>query len=100
MPGVRQRGEEIRDFAIKHVEQNSKDLTTLVSTRFGITQQAVRLHLKRLAMAGLIVEEGSTRDRIYRLKVLTDWQKTYEISPDAREHEVLEADIAPLIANL
>ena len=100
MPGVRQRGEEIRDFALKHVEQNSKDLSTLVSERFGITPQAVRLHLKRSAASGLLIERGATRDRLYSLRVLADWQKTYQISPDLKEHEILEADISPLIANL
>ena len=100
MPGDRQRGKELRDFALKHVEQNPRDLSTLISEYFGVTPQAVRIHLKRLAALGLITEQGSTRDRFYALRVLTDLQKTYQISPDVREHEILDADILPLIAEL
>jgi hypothetical protein len=100
MPGVRKRGEEIRNFTLKHVEQNSKNLSTLVSERFGITPQAVRLHLKRLAANGLLIEQGSTRDRLYALRLLTDWQKNYGIAPGVKEHEILDADILPLIADL
>jgi len=100
MPGDRQRGKEIRDFALKHVEENPRDLSTLVSEYFGVTPQAVRIHLKRLAALGLITEQGATRDRFYALRVLTDWRKTYEISPEAREHEILDADILPLISEL
>ena len=76
MPGDRQRGKEIRDFALKHVEQNPRDLSTLISEYFGVTPQAVRIHLKRLAALGLITEQGSTRDRFYALRVLTDSSAT------------------------
>jgi DNA-binding transcriptional ArsR family regulator/anti-sigma regulatory factor (Ser/Thr protein kinase) len=100
MPGDRQRGKEIRAFALKHVEQNPRDLSTLVSEHFDVTPQAVRIHLKRLAAVGLITEQGSTRDRLYALRVLTDWRKTYEISPEVREHEILDADIFPWISEL
>jgi anti-sigma regulatory factor (Ser/Thr protein kinase)/23S rRNA pseudoU1915 N3-methylase RlmH len=100
MPGVRERGEDIRRFALKQVEEHPQDLAKLVAAKFGISTQAVRLHLGRLTSNGLLIEHGSTRDRTYFLKVLTEWQGTYQIAPGISEHEILESDILPMFAGL
>ncbi|MCL2209836.1 MAG: DUF4325 domain-containing protein [Treponema sp.] len=47
MPGVRKRGEEIRDFLLENIKYN-RNFATLTAERFGITLPAVYKHVDRL----------------------------------------------------
>ena len=47
MPGIRKRGEEIRDFILTNVSE-SKGIAALTSERFGISLPAVYKHIDRL----------------------------------------------------
>jgi anti-sigma regulatory factor (Ser/Thr protein kinase) len=100
MPGVRRRGEEIRKFALRQVEEHPHGLANLVAKTFSISQQTARAHLGRLTSGGLLTEQGATSNRIYFLRVLEDWQKTYQISSDIDEHQILDVDILPRLTNL
>jgi anti-sigma regulatory factor (Ser/Thr protein kinase) len=100
MPGVRQRGEEIRKFALRQVDEHPQGLASLIAKTFNISQQTARVHLGRLISGGLLTEQGTTSDRACFLKVLEEWQKTYQISSSLDEHQILEEDILPWLARL
>ena len=51
MPGVRKRGEEIRDFILNNIAEN-KNIAVLTSQRFGISLPAVYKHIDRLVISG------------------------------------------------
>ena len=57
MPGVRRRGEEIRDFIIKNITEN-ENIAAITARRFHISAQAVYKHIDRLATKNLIVKKS------------------------------------------
>jgi len=86
MTRVRVRGEEIRRYILEHVEKHPREVSALAAEKFGISRQAVNKHLQRLAKEGALSETGKTRNRLYSLSPLTDWQRAFEIGPDLEEH--------------
>ena len=57
MPGVRKRGEEIRDFILNNITEN-KNIAALASQRFGITLQAVYKHIDRLVIDNQLIKKA------------------------------------------
>jgi anti-sigma regulatory factor (Ser/Thr protein kinase)/23S rRNA pseudoU1915 N3-methylase RlmH len=100
VPGVRDRGEQIRRFILENVETHPADVVGLTAERFQISTQAVRVHLQRLRSQNLLAEEGTTSDRVYGLRILDDWQKTYPLASGLHEDEILDVDISGVIADL
>ena len=99
MVGVRSRGEMIRGFILDNVESHSKDIVPLVMNQFKITRQAVNAHIKRLVNQKSIVAEGKTRNRIYKLHSLMEYQKSYGLS-ELEEDRVWRDDIRPRLGSL
>ena len=99
MPGVRERGEEIRKFILKEVENHPRNLVAAVTKAFDISPQAARVHIQRLNSDGLLTEQGKTSDRSYALRILEDWQKQYQLASGVREDEILDADILSHLSN-
>jgi hypothetical protein len=97
---VRARGEEIRKYVLNHVEKHPGDITKFASEHFKITRQAVRKHLQRLIYEKSLEENGETRQKVYKLAPLVQWQKTYQITPQLEEYLVWEQDIAPVLRPL
>lgn len=100
MPGIRERGEEIRKFILKQIEDHPRDIVSQVTKNFDLSPQAVRVHLKRLSSDGLLNEQGKTKDRVYALRLLKDWQKTYQPASGLREDEILDADVSAVLGDL
>jgi anti-sigma regulatory factor (Ser/Thr protein kinase) len=100
MPGLREQGREIRKFVLKQVEEHPRDLVKLVAETFKIMPQTARVHVRRLCKENLLTEQGNTSDRVYALRVLEDWQKTYQITSGVREDEILDVDVSAVIADL
>jgi anti-sigma regulatory factor (Ser/Thr protein kinase) len=100
MPGVRAQGEEIRKFALRHVEEHPRDLVGFVAKNFDIKPQTARVHIQRLCSENLLTEQGKTRDRVYALRLLVDWHKTYQPVSGIREDEILDVDVSPLLGDL
>jgi DNA-binding transcriptional ArsR family regulator len=86
MARVRVRGEEIRRYILEHVEKHPREVAAFAADKFGISRQAINKHLQRLGKEGALSETGKTRNRVYSLAPLTDWQKGFEIGPDLEEH--------------
>lgn len=60
------RADEIRAFILNQVDGHESDIANLTAGQFGITRQAVHLHLKALEKDGALVSEGRTRGKVYR----------------------------------
>jgi anti-sigma regulatory factor (Ser/Thr protein kinase) len=72
MPGVRNRGEMIRQSIMENVGSHQNDIVTLTSDKFKISRQAVNAHLKKLIAQKFIVSEGKTRSIRYMLHPLIE----------------------------
>jgi hypothetical protein len=96
MTRVRIRGEEVRGFILKNVENHSTDIAKIAANHFHITRQAVNKHLKRLVSEQALTEEGQTRNRSYKLAKLFEWVRKYPITPELAEDVVWRNDIEPI----
>jgi len=67
MVGLRARGEAIRRFILENVGSNPGDIVAKTADKFGITRQAVNVHVSRLVKQNSLVAEGNTRNRSYKL---------------------------------
>lgn len=47
-----------------------RDVIALTVNRFGLTRQAINVHMNALVKEGLVEAEGKTRQRIYRLAII------------------------------
>jgi len=100
MPGTKERGEEIRKFILAQIEDHPRDIVRHIIKTFGISPQAARVHLERLSSGGLLSEQGKTSDRVYALRLLVDWHKTYQLAPGIREDEILDVDVSAVLGDL
>jgi len=57
MPGLRKRGEEIRDYILANIAEN-RNIAALTSERFGISLPAVYKHMDRLASENQITKKA------------------------------------------
>jgi len=75
MSNPRPRTERIRRFIVEHVSDHPKDIARVAASEFGVSRQAVNLHLRSLVDQGLLLFDGSTRSRRYTLRPLVAWSK-------------------------
>ncbi len=83
---VRLRGEEIRRYILEHVDAHPREVAAFAAGKFGVSRQAINKHLQRLAKEGALGEKGKTRNRVYSLAPLSEWQTNFAIGPDLEEH--------------
>ena len=57
MPGVRKRGEEIRDFILSNITEN-RNIAALTSEQFGISLPAVYKHIDRLVSEKQVIKKA------------------------------------------
>ena len=100
MVRLRARGEEIRRFILAQVDAHPADIGRVASTHFGITRQAINLHLKKLVDQQALEPEGSTKNRTYRLQTQKSWQKSYVLASGLEEDPVWRNDIAAQLGDL
>lgn len=100
MTRVRARGEDVRRYILENVEKNSGGLTKVVSEHFGITRQGVNKHLRRLLAEGAITQVGQTRNRVYKLRPLTQWKRSYQLTRELAEDVVWREDVAPELGEM
>src|SRR5262245_36081702 len=99
MSSVRRRGEKVRQYIISHVEKHPRDIAARTATHFEITRQAVNKHLQRLVDERVLLEEGETRSRQYRLARLNRIQRNYSVA-GLEEDVVWRNEIRPLLEEL
>jgi hypothetical protein len=57
MPGIRERGEKIREFILRNITGN-KNIAVMTARKFNISTQAVYKHIDRLAANNLIIKKS------------------------------------------
>ena len=100
MTRARARGQDIRRVILEQGEGHPSDISKLTAAKFQITRQAVNKHLQRLATEGSLTETGQTRNRLYKLAPILEWEKTYAIAPDLAEDIAWAADVRPALGTL
>ena len=92
------RGQEIRQFILARVDQHPQDIAQLTAKRFGLTRQAVNLHVQRLLADSDLVRQGKTRRTRFFLAAKKTWKKNY--TRRQNESDVWEKDVLPQISDL
>ncbi|MCL2881178.1 MAG: hypothetical protein FWF29_13125, partial [Treponema sp.] len=87
MPGIRKRGEEIRDFILSNITEN-KNIAVLTSKQFDISLPAVYKHIDRL------VSDGQVRKEDGRFVLQSRrYEYTYKNEKNLSEDAAWERDI-------
>ena len=97
---VSKRGEQIRQFILKNLEEHPTDIAALTAQEFGITRQAVSKHIQHLVKQNTISVKGSTKNRSYRINPLVEWQLEYHLEKNLEEDIVWQTDIKSLLSEL
>ncbi len=99
MNKTQKRTEEIRKFILENVEEHPSDITSVVSSEFGISRQASHKHIQKLVSDNLILAHGNTRNRTYEVKPLVDFSVELPL-PGLEEDKVWREHIRPLMNGL
>lgn len=94
MSVVRPKGEKVRRFIVSKVSKHPGNIAKVTADHFGISRQAVNRHLSRLVTDEVLVAEGKTSARVYRLKPLVEWTGRFNLSDNREEDAVWRASIA------
>jgi excisionase family DNA binding protein len=89
------KSKAIRQFIFEQIEKSSQDIVRLTSKKIGISRQAVYGHINFLINHGMIIAEGSTRQKKYKLKPVTEM--TFQVSKDLQEDVIWRNYIRPLL---
>lgn len=100
MSTVRKRGEPIRRFLVENLDAHPADIVRVAMEEFGISRQAVHKHLVHLVDEGVVLIDGQTRNKTYRLAPLLEWQRLYQQPQGLSEDRLWSADIAPALGKL
>jgi anti-sigma regulatory factor (Ser/Thr protein kinase) len=94
---VRAKSNEIRQFILNSVDAHPHDLTAFTAAHWGITRPAVLRHIHQLIADGVLLAQGTTRDRHYSVKPIA--QRTFEVALAAGldEDTVWRRDVRPLL---
>lgn len=63
--------------------------------KFGLTRQAVQLHMRALVDEGHVIAEGAARWRSYHLKETSTARRTFDLSTDITEDRVWDSFVRP-----
>jgi hypothetical protein len=96
----RDRGGEIRQFILEHVEEHPRDIVALTAQTFGMSRQGVHRHLQSLRHQKMLRVHGTTRNRRYTLRHLVTQAYRYALSTIEGEDIIWRRDIRPLLGVL
>jgi len=98
MPVARstERGAQIKQYILKNIEQHPKKVVSRASKEFGITRQAINRYVRDLDKDGLIITEGKTSQRKYKLSLLVNKEFELDIA-GLEEHQVWKELLSPLL---
>lgn len=95
----RVRTRTIREFILDQASLEPHGLARRVATAYGISRQAANRHLDLLVDAGLLVQTGRTRARVYRLKQTSSLAREVRVTPVLNPNRVWEDHIAPILSS-
>lgn len=99
MPKI-SRFNTIKDFVIKNIEQNPKDISHIIATEFKISRQAANSYLLKLAKKNIIFSEGRTRSKRYYLAPIIKKQFDIEVNQTLNEDVVWRKNLEPLMKDI
>jgi len=91
---------EIRAFLLAQIEKHPADLTGIASDKFKVSRQAIRKHIQTLVNDGSITAMGATRDRQYKLNLLTEFKIEVPISSSISEDTLWRESIRPKLQDI
>lgn len=94
------KNKEINDFIVKMIDKHPKDVTRLAAERFNLNRRTIVDHLQELIAQGILVAEGRTKARIYKLRTLIDKSWTMTVTAQTEEHQVWETTVGPLLKEI
>jgi DNA-binding transcriptional ArsR family regulator/anti-sigma regulatory factor (Ser/Thr protein kinase) len=94
-----ERGKAIRDFLLRAIAEDPREIVRRACEQFGASRQAVTQHLRQLVDAGVVVACGNTRSRTYALATLTDHIVTASLAGLA-EDVLWRTEVRPLLDGL
>lgn len=100
MSKLRKRSEDVRQFILENIEQNTKNIAALTANKFQITRPAVRRHILNLIDQGIIVSTGKTKNTKYFLRPQEVWQTRIGIDNKLEEDVIWRNEIRERIGNL
>lgn len=99
MNKTQKKTEVIRKFILENVEEHPNDITSVVSSEFGISRQASHRHIQKLISDNLILAHGNTRNRTYEVKPIVDFSVELSLV-GLEEDKVWREYIRPLMNDL
>ncbi len=93
------RTAQVRRFLLDEVSDHPADLVATACAHFGLSRQAINRHVKGLVHDGLLVASGVTRQRSYRLAIISSHQVSAQIE-NLEEHVLWRTEIVPLLKML
>jgi anti-sigma regulatory factor (Ser/Thr protein kinase) len=90
----------IREFIIRHLDHHPSDIASYTSKRFNISRMTPNRYLDELVKDGLVVGEGETKARKYKLVDFVDEVITFNVSPSTEEDVVWREKVKPLLRDL
>lgn len=96
----RMTGEEVRLFIKSRLPDNPKNIVKITADHFGITRQAVNLHMRKLIEEGLVAEKGKTRAKQYSLTRPKPFEFTMPVTPNLEEDRVWREQVKPFLGEL
>jgi len=91
------RGDQIKQFILKNTPGNPGEVASLAAQEYGITRQAISRYIRDLIADGLIISEGETTRRIYKLGVLFSDEFQFKLG-DLQEDVIWRETILPLLS--
>lgn len=91
---------EIRAFILAQIEKHPADLTEITSDKFKVSRQAIRKHIQALVNDGSITATGATRNRQYKLSLLTELKVEIPISSNISEDVIWRESIRPKLQDI
>ena len=91
------RGDQIKQFILKNTPGNPGEVASLAAQEYGITRQAISRYIRDLIADGLIIAEGETTRRMYKLAVLFSDEFQFKLG-DIQEDVIWRETIFPLLS--
>ena len=96
----RKKGKQIRQFILLEVRTHPKDIVHLTEKTFQISRKAVYFHINKLIGNGLLLGEGNTRKREYKLKAITSKEIYLPISEALQEDVIWREEFRPVLGDV
>jgi hypothetical protein len=85
---------------LENVASHPRDIAKVTAVNFGTSRQAINKHLQNLVAEKILLQEGKTRNRSYKLCALAELSKVYPLTSKLEEDVVWREDILPFLGQM